>query len=309
MKKINQVIIFCLLMCCFGCQTKSDKNKQNIIVESNAVQVKVDSLKRNPLLENYTEFLSQLDSADVNSTTIAVNKYIELFGQQSDVVCDSAFLEFDTFYSRLERVLNEKHNNDTTNYEALVFIEPGTQIPQKLINYRKNLQKNGFDINSEEGMTYIMQDRNFIAKHFYPYLSKTMKKYQVKLNIENAEGFVSDASIIISPQNIVERIIWYEKFIYEHPTFILTENCRTTLKTYQTILFTGIDNTPVFSFDSPNKLSDYYHEVYENLLSKYPGSKTANLIKPYYEAILNNNIKKSESIVSEYKKDKTIFNY
>ena len=163
--------------------------------------------------------------------------------------------------------MNEKHYKDTTNYDAFVYTEPGTQIPKKLINYRKNLQKNGFDINSEEGITYIMQDRNFIAKHFYPYLSQTMKKYQIKLNIENAEGFVSDASIIISPQNLVERIIWYEKFIYENPTFIFIENCRTTLKTYQTILFTGIDNTPVFSFNAPDKITDYYHETYEYLHS------------------------------------------
>jgi len=307
-KTINWIIICCLMVSISGCQSKSD-NKQKTIVEIDPIPVKKDSIKRNPLLENYAEFLSQLDSTDMNSTTTATNKYTELFGQQSNALCDSAFLEFDTFYSRLERGLNENHYKDTTNYDAFVYTEPGTQIPQKLINYRKNLQKNGFDINSEEGMTYIMQDRNFIAKYFYPYLSQTMKKYQVKLNIENAEGFVSDASIIISPQNIAERIIWYEKFIYENPTFIFIEKCRMTLKTYQTILFTGIDNTPVFSYDSPNKLSDYYHEVYEYLLSKYSGSKTTNLIRPYYEAILNSNIKESEAIISRYKKDDIIFNY
>ncbi len=305
---INWILIYFFSIPFWGCQPKSN-NKQETIVKADSSAVKTDSTKKNLLLENYAKFLSQLDSTDVNSNTTATNKYTELFGQQSDAVCDSAFLEFDTFYSRLERGLNEKHYKDTTNYDAFVYTEPGTQIPKKLINYRKNLQKNGFDINSEEGITYIMQDRNFIAKHFYPYLSQTMKKYQIKLNIENAEGFVSDASIIISPQNLVERIIWYEKFIYENPTFIFIENCRTTLKTYQTILFTGIDNTPVFSFNAPDKITDYYHETYEYLHSKYPGSRTSNLIKPYYNAILNNNIKESEAIVSKYKKDNVIFNY
>ncbi len=308
--QINGIIACCILVLVFGCKTKNSANNERSEASINeSIPTNATSRLENSLLVGYREFLSQLDSTDANSATIAAQKYTEVIGKQSASVCDSAFFEFSKFYTRLTNGLNEKHNNDTTNYDVFVFAKPETQLSKKLINYRKSLQKNGFDIDSEEGMTYIKQDRNFIAKHFYPYLSHTMKEYQTQLNTETAEGFISDASIIVPPQKLADRIAWYEKFTYENPNFIFIEDCRTTLKIYQTILFTGIDNTPIWSFDQPDSVSDYFETAYKYFLSKYPHSKTTALIKPFFSALSEKRTKDAEAIISKYRKDNVILNF
>jgi len=301
------LLIFSAIVMC-SCKVKSENDNANNIKNDESVSETINAkILENPILTDYKLYISQLDSTNIKTVTIGAKRYKEIFIRQSYSTCDSAFDIFNKYYERMEDLLNQAYADDSTNFDAFA-IEQANPLPQTLKNYRKILLNNGFDIDTEEGITYIKQDRNFIAKYFYNIISPTMKAYQIQLNIENAEGFVRDASIVISPAKLIDRLIWYDKFIYENPEFQYRNECNQSKKKYLSILFYGVDNTPLYSSDNPTKVSDYFEKAYQYLISKYPGARITALLKPYYDALEKNQTDISKNLVLKYTNEGIIDN-
>ena len=238
----------------------------------------------NPKITEFKAFVAGLDSADAASATKAMDKYKEIFTGQPALLCDTGFVVFQALYDSLEQNLSTKHQNDTTNYEPLLYNDQAS-VPTSLKEYRKNLQLNGFKISASEGVTYIEQDRNFIARNFYTLVTPAMKSYLVELQKENKEGFAIDGAISISPRQLVDRTVWYEKFITENPDFVFKDNCKNYQKAYLTYLVSGYENTPLYANEETKELSDFYVNAYNYLISKFPDTQVAQTIDPYYEAL------------------------
>jgi len=264
----------------------------------------------NPKLVEYKKYILQLDSCDAASSTIATKKFKTLFTGEPDGLCDSAFAIFNEHYESLDRNLNEKHQKDTTNYDPLFFVyEKGREliIPQKLTAYNKKLKDNGFEVAMDEGMTFILQDRDFISTHFYSFVSSSMREYLTQLNKENKERLETDGGLIISPTQLAERIIWFEKFMRANPTFLFTSKCVDIKTNYLTILLTGMDNTPLYDNYETQKLSQLYEHGYQLLLSKYPNSETTKFVKPYFRALKQKQTEKADYLLKQYRKKGTIY--
>jgi len=238
----------------------------------------------NPKITEFKAFVDQLDSADVTSATKAVEKYKQIFTGQPAQLCDSGFVVFQALYDSLEQNLSAMHQNDTTNYEPLLYNDQAS-VSKSLKDYRKNLQLNGFKISATGGVTYIEQDRTFVARSFYSFVTPVMKDYLTELQKENKEGFAIDGAITISPRQLVDRIIWYEKFIPQNPDFVFAENCKSYQKAYLTYLLSGYENTQLYADEETKDLSDFYVNAYDYLISKFPDSQTTQTIAPYYEAL------------------------
>ena len=294
-----------------SCNNLEKKKKNEMILDQTLVKVKEETASTNILLKKYNVYINNLDNSDVNSSSNSISRFKELFKDEDKILCDSAFVIFNNLYEKLDSNLNELHEKDTTNYESLVQITQNDKTPKiskKLSDYSQKLKNNGFEVSEEEGITFIQKDRDFISKNFYPYISHTMKEYLSKLNQENKEGFASDAGLIIAPNIFAERIIWYENFIKNNSNFLFVSNCKENRKNLLTFSIIGMDNTPVFD-DETNKLSEYYKDLYEYLISKYHNSQTTKIIKPYYIALKNNQPKFAKELIIEYKSKKLIFDY
>lgn len=295
----------------FSCNN-TNSNKQNKNTKEKTLLIsKADSTRTNVLIAKYSNYLNSLDDSDANSSNKAVLKFQNLFKVENKVLCDKAFVLFNGFYEKLDTKLNELHEKDTTNYEPLVFLTLNDKKPiisKKLLEYKQKLNKNGFDVSQEEGITYIQKDRDFLSKNFYNFVSPTMREYLVQLNKENKDGFATDAGLIISPIDFAERMIWYENFIKNNSKFLLITNCNENFKSLLTYSIIGMDNSPVFDNES-NKLTEYYEEMYVYLIRKHISSKATKIIKPYYQALRNNKSKVVAEILDEYKSKKIIFDY
>ena len=295
----------------YSCNNLEKKKKSEMNIDQTLVKAKEESTSTNILLKKYNVYINNLDSSDVNSSSTAMSRFKELFKEEDKILCDSAFVIFNNLYEKLDRNLNELHEKDTTNYESLVLLTQNGKkriISKKLLDYKQKLKDNGFEISEEEGITFIQKDRDFISKHFYPYVSHIMKDYLSKLNQENKEGFASDAELIIAPNIFVERMIWYENFINNNLNFLFISNCKENRKYLLTFSLIGMDNTPVFDNET-NKLSEYYKDLYEYLISKHQNSQTTKIIKPYYMAFKNSQPKLAKELIMEYKSKKLIFDY
>lgn len=249
----------------------------------------------NPKITEYRAFVQQLDSSDASSATKAVEQFKTTFINQSQGLCDTAFVIYQHLMDTIELNLNEKLHNDTTDYSVIFSGEP---ISKKIKNYLTLLQQNGFKFSSADGMIYIEQYRPFAFQHLSFLLSEPMKSYLNEISMESAEGFAMDQTIIISSQQLVDRILWYENFIKNNPAFVLLDNCKTYKKAYLSYLISGYGKTNLYSNVANKELSPYFAEAYDYLFKTYPESETATLALPYYNALKE----KQAATVRELKK-------
>jgi hypothetical protein len=259
--------------------------------------ISTDSI--DPKILEYKNFIQKLDSSNALSVTKALVKFKEVFKDQSLGLCDSGFVVFQSLYDTIELKLNQQIQKDTTNFEPLVNNE---NVSGKLKEYNQTIRQNGFKFSWIQGMVYIEEDRNYLVQNFYPYLSEVMKNYLNEIKTENAEGFATDKAITISPQKLVERIIWYEKFNYENPDFVYIHRSKNFQKAYLSYLLSGYENTRLHKSNENSELSDYFTTAYTYLLTKFPGSETAKLVDPYFTALKQ----KQTSVVNQIYKDYVI---
>jgi hypothetical protein len=289
---LSLLIVAFVLSACFKKNNEQHDNSEGTVLELDSV---VKALP-NATLQAFTVFVETTDSTSDNMMLV-VNRYKELFATESTLIADSGIIAFEKFYRRVEAQLNEKMMNDTTDYSVIWTGEP---VPLKIKNFQKNLKDNGFRLASSEGMAYVLQDRSFVAKHLYDFISIEMKNYLMQIQKETDEGFADDAYITISPRQHVERIIWYENFIAQNAGFILIENCKNYHKAYLTYLFTGIDNSPLYENEETQQLNPYFETAYKLVLNKYAESELAKMIKPYYDALKAKDKNKARQILKDY---------
>lgn len=304
LKKIFSTLSFFLLISGVfimnSCVKQGEKQNEN--QAGSDVFHLTDTLVRqyeNPKITELKAFVEQLDSSDMTSAVKATEKYKEIFTGQPALLCDSGFVVFQALYDSLEQNLNVKHQNDTTNYEPLLYNDQAS-VPQSLKDYKKNLQLNGFKISASEGVTYIEQDRNFIARNFYALVTPAMKNYLMELQKENKEGFAIGGAISISPRQLVDRTVWYEKFMTENPDFVFKDNCKNFQKAYLTYLVSGYENTRLYSDEDTKELSDFYVNAYNYLVSKFPDTQIAQLVVPYYDALKLKQSEKARALHKDF---------
>lgn len=238
--------------------------------------------QENPKIIEFRAFVNQLDSMDAASAVKASEQFKALFANQSTGLCDTAFVIFQHLMDTLELNLNEKLRNDTTDYSVLFTGEP---VSKKIKDFQMSLQRNGFKFSSLDGMYYIEQYRPFIIQNLSFMLSEPMKLYLSEIETENREGFSQDEAIVIPPQYLVNRVLWYENFIKSNPEFVFLNNCNTYKKAYLSYLICGYGKTTLYSNTGTGELSPYFTEGYDYLLKTYPNSETASYISPYYDAL------------------------
>jgi len=282
-------------------KTKSPTNNNIDTItafKKSAFKAKYDDV----LLATYSSYLTTLDTTNWESSTVAAQKYTNLFLNTDLNTRDSAFFIFNEFYAKLDNSLDDLHEKDTTiKYDSLIVDSNHhvLNLSPKLALYYQKLTGNGFKIYMSEGDTYIGEDRDFVARWFYSYVSSPVKECLIQLNKEDKEGFEEDAGITISPKQLVDRAVWWEKFAVEYPNTSITDEAQNSWKNYTTTLLEGVDNTPVIEIGGTT-LDDYYKTAYKYLQSNYPNTKTNAIISPYFKLMLKKQKNKADALLEEY---------
>lgn len=261
------------------------------------------------LLAKYSSYLTSLDINNWESSTIAAQKYITLFTDADLNTRDSAFFIFDKFYAKLDDSLNDLHDKDTTiKYDSLINDSNHHILnlsPKLALCYQK-LNSNGFKVYMSEGDTYIGKDLDFTAKMFYSYVSSPVKEFLIQLNKEDKEGFEEDAGLTISPKQLIDRTIWWERFVEKYPNTIVTNKAQNSWKDYISTLLEGMDNSPVVEAEGTT-LDNYYKTAYKYLQTDYPNTKTNSIIAPYFKLLLNKQKNKAGALLKKYQQKEIAF--
>lgn len=299
------LLCMCLIVLC-ACSHKKQPSAETKHAVKAKKSAKTSTTNKpqytNPLFNQYVVFIKSLNFTDPKNATKAAKKYAELFKGQAPATCDTAFLIFSNYYDKLNLELDDIHQKATgmADTELAGNVKP-EKLRAKAGSYLTKLKNNGFDITMEEGVTYVGQDRDFIARWFYDFVSPVMKMYLEQLNKENKDIYIEDASITISAKQLVDREIWWEQFVEENPGFISIADAAINQKSYLQALLQGTDNTWIM--DDQNNLNDFFKDAYEYLLDKYPSSAAAKLIAPYYAFLKAGRRYRADSLMNVYKKE------
>jgi hypothetical protein len=165
-----------------------------------------------------------------------------------------------------------------------------------------SLSKAGWLLRESEGMYYIGEAGGWYEEKFDAILTARYRDYLIIKTKEIQEGFAEDAGLLISWEQLRERISVWEQYLKNHPNFIESPEIENYLNLYIRTFLTGMDNSRIYDFNNRQLRTDV-KTAYEKYISDNKGSQYYNLVKDYYEMLKNNGFTVPESI-NEFVKNK-----
>ena len=128
---------------------------------------------------------------------------------------------------------------------------------------------------------------------FKDYVTDDYKEY-LKIWAKDSEKlYQADAGLLVSFEEIGERIVTWESFLNQYPDTKLNIKVTALLNSYREDYLLGMENTPTLDggYDNiPITVDEEAKKEYDRFMKKYPNSPTVELIKYLLENYQNNNI-------------------
>jgi hypothetical protein len=145
-------------------------------------------------------------------------------------------------------------------YEDLLLLRNIKE--EDIKNLLQDVFSNGYKLSASEGMYYPEIDYDKILKDFGGHASDKVAGYLEIMAAESNKHFASDAALIVSPDELADRIVKAEKFINSYPDFELVQQVEQFHSYYLTAYLLGLNNTPLFDYQT-EKAKDSFIESYE----------------------------------------------
>lgn len=241
-------------------------------------------------LELFKQYLRGLNNNDAASIPYAMD-YIRTCLPPDMPQRDRVIVLFNL---KFLTVLNNINNVLPTKYESVTKLYDADSKSLKLKAFRDNLAACGIGIFQTEGNDYLDVLPNYFYNDFKDRVSAGVKEYLSIRRVELAEGFSEDAGLLISYQQLYQRVKRWERFLHDYPATVYTTQAENYYKMYLGTLLTGMDNSPVFT--DGYSLSAEVKNIYEQAMNDDPASRTAKIITPYYTMLMHYGFGMNDSV-------------
>jgi hypothetical protein len=127
--------------------------------------------------------------------------------------------------------------------------------------------------------------------HYYNmFKGKVTEDYEYFLKNEAKENTVlysADAGILISPKDLGDRVVTWEKFINQYPKSPLLETATKLYQEYCYDYLMGMENTRTVDYTEGN-LEPENNSEYKRFMNKNPNSRTTKIIKAFLTQVAAN---------------------
>jgi hypothetical protein len=238
------------------------------------------------VLAEYETYLKSLDKEQPNHVKAAILNYEWLFKNSNAAICDSGYALFNEFYEEVGRYMQ--------NHQSPEDI-PAKRKKEML----KQLKQYGFTTEPAEGTFIYTNDRDSVNPKFYPFVSATMKQFMQQQHLETNKGRSGgEGSMAISPEIFAERYVFWQRFMQQHPDFLLKHWVFAYSRSYAEELVFGMENTPL---QNEGSITETYNTIYRQLFDKYSNEPFVACYKPYYEALKKNDAAFIESFKEKFR--------
>ena len=292
MKKIGLIILltlsFLLLTNC-----NKDKKKETVVVEYENKNPKIkfsdDTYKLfEEFAENKKEIMEKLKTLNKDEA----NKLYEQYVTDNNIIL-----------GEIDEVTTEFLDGIYNSSEGKEFTEEDWNNTNKTLN-KYDLEL--WDIG--EGIVTIRELPHLYYDVFKDYVTEDYKEYLKIWAKDNEELYQADAGLMISFEELGERIITWENFLNKFPNSTLKQRVVDLLNSYREDYILGMDNTPTRDGGYDNIPITIYEEAkkeYDRFMKKYPNSPTVELIRYFLKNYKNDNIYELVQckIIQKFEKD------
>lgn len=245
-----------------------------------------------------------------NETLIEVVKFMDeniskVSKENADIMIDEFEKAQKQFISKLEDEFYK--DNGAIQDKINELNKPGfdiTQIDEIEDSELKALliktRDSGYKVETAEGMFFPRINYEFYKK-YSDKVTPDIKEYIDLMAVESNNVPAKDAALVISWEEVLKRALNQEKYIAQHKNSIKIDEVKALYKKYLTFTLLGLNNTPLFSYDS--KLMDPdARKAYENFLKDGKDSDFIKILNDYMEQIKKNDYKLTDDL-DKYRKD------
>lgn len=172
------------------------------------------------------------------------------------------------------------------------FFDKGTQklssesiTDSSLKDMFSRFESMGYKFIQVEGSVEPIINYHFV-ENYTAYLSSEMIDYGNFKSLESDQVWASDGGIVISIEELGNRIASAETFLKTYPDSKQKEIVVQDLKNYLHGYFGGMDNTPVVTTEG---FSESFFNAYESYLKIHPETATAKVLQTYYDELKADN--------------------
>jgi len=141
----------------------------------------------------------------------------------------------------------------------------------------------GLKLEAAEGFVFPVVDYGKL-KRFDADVNPSMKDYIALLSIESDQKTASDGGLVISWDELANRALTAEQYVKDYPDSPEKAGATQKYIQYATNLFYGLDNTPIFDYDT-YKAKPEITELYKKIVSEHPDTATAKLAQQFLDVL------------------------
>ncbi len=239
------------------------------------------------------------NSINVEDAIITLTAYTSLTGNKELIdmglrrIIDKREENISNYYSDLKELEKEymsKLEGENIFITPTKMLYPADEAFREKLNEIKSL---GYNITFPEGDYNIAVDPNYYLNIFGPYITEAYRQYLTLQSVEVNNPSMEDAALIISWNELSDRLFDWDNFISSYPEFEDVDKARRYYRIYLYSYLSGIDNTPIFDYRSKT-LEDEVKNSYQRYFSLYKGTDSTKIIKEYYTLLEENNYRLNE---------------
>ncbi|TDX44572.1 SH3 domain-containing protein [Orenia marismortui] len=243
-----------------------------------------------------------------NSSNLASEEAINTLLAYAEISSNPKLIDQGLRYIiKLKKQEIDKYRSDFKNIEEGIFAEFQTGFEQEeytsiedvLNNPQDNklkeslefIRNEGYRISIPEGSLLLEVDPDYLLAKFEAFISKGYAKFLKLQSREVNEHAGEDAAILISWDELAERLLSWEKLIDQYPNLKEIDLAKREYKSYLSLYLFGADNTPAFPYWDDYILREEARLSYERFLKENQDTAAYKIIKDYYEDAKNNGFK------------------
>ncbi|WP_432402164.1 hypothetical protein [Wukongibacter sp. M2B1] len=306
-KIIMGIVLSCTLAVSTGCSEKASQNylsssehiKQEINDDSTTNQ---DDKQENGIMDEFNTIIER--DARLDEIISFVNKNISFLSKENGSIMVNKLEELQK--KNLKKLENKFYGSDTLQnkmykiYSSDLGIKIENVDDNELKALLQETMDNGYKVESAEGMFFPIIDYEFYKK-YSSYITPDIKDYIHIMEIESNEAPAKDAALVIEWGEVLKRALRQEKFINGYPDSGKINDVKELYKKYIRFTLFGLNNTPLFSYDSKVMVEDA-RGIYNKAIESNEGSKLIITLKDFIEILEKNNYRLTDKS-KKYRED------
>jgi hypothetical protein len=237
-----------------GCSatTSKDITKNQTTVDQNVegnTEKQSDTEKK--IMEEFNKLVEQ--GAKTENVVSFMDNNISKVSKNN---ASNIIVKFEEIQKKNIKDLEGKIFNEDVQRKFIEMHKPGVDINRvenikdvELKELVSEVKDRGFKIETAEGMYFPVIDYEFYKK-YGKYATIDIKDYIDVLAVESNNPPAKDAALIIGWDEIIKRGIMQEKFMDQSPDSKRIDDVKQLYKKYMTFALFGLNNTPLFDYDS-----------------------------------------------------------